>query len=131
MHEIIYSSAIKMPMRISSEQSLSSNWRAASARRKKQKREVTEALDLLVAQYGAIPSDIHLQISLTRFAKRKMDHDNFVYALKWCRDAIGDFIWPNKKLAVRDDHDLVRWQYAQDIGPYSLMIEIVGYDSEW
>jgi len=128
MHEIIYSSVIHVPMKISSEQNASSNWRAASARHKAQKRQVTEALDLLTSQYGPIPNDMHLEVHLTRSSPRKLDYDNFVYALKWVRDAISDFVWPDKKLAVRDDHDLVSWKYDQITGPQKLIIEIIGID---
>lgn len=128
MNGICYASVIRVPMKVSSEQNLPTHWAARSNIHRKQKQAVWSAMHLLETKYGKIPRDVPVEVKLTRIGKRQMDYDNYVYALKWCRDAIADYLWPDKQLASRDDHDLVSWKYDQlRDKEYALVIEIRAY----
>jgi hypothetical protein len=70
------------------------------------------------------PQGKPLLIKLTRLGKRKLDSDNLVTCLKWVRDSIADYFFPNLSKAVRDEHALVTWEYGQEIGKeYGLRID--------
>lgn len=72
-----------------------------------------------------IPKGWPLKFTLTRIGKRKLDTDNLITSLKWIRDALADYFFPNLSKNIRDEHSLVQWNYAQEIGSeYYLRIEV-------
>lgn len=57
-------------------------------------------------------------VRIIRIGPRRLDDDNLVASAKHLRDGIAD------RLGVDDADSRVVWEYAQEIGPYAVRIEI-------
>jgi hypothetical protein len=61
--------------------------------------------------YLKFPCEVHL----TRYAKKKMDDDNFIHACKAIRDQIADCLIPGLQKGQADGCDQITWHYKQEI----------------
>ena len=123
--------SMEMPLRIHSEQSTAGQWMIKSRIHRQQKKTVISWLTYETMRMRLqIPQGWPLLFKLTRLGKRKMDSDNLVICMKWIRDALADYFFPHLSKAVRDEHDLVSWEYSQEIGhEYGLRIDVTLNDS--
>ena len=72
---------------------------------------------LLNSQKEKCPS-LPLQVRMTRYSKKPYDHDNFIFACKYIKDAIADFIIPGKPPGHADASPLISWYYFQEKRSY-------------
>jgi len=55
-----------------------------------------------------------VQVRMTRYSKKPYDHDNFIFACKYIKDTIADFIIPGKAPGHADSSPLINWYYYQE-----------------
>lgn len=111
-----------IPLKIISEANDHTHWRNRQQRAKMQ-RQVINAIWNIHQPIIILPNIIRL----TRIAPRKLDDDNLVSSLKFCRDAIADLLIPGLKRGRADGDPRLKFEYAQQSrnkGEYALVIEI-------
>ncbi len=67
-------------------------------------------------------------IYLTRIAPRKFDYDNLVFAFKFVRDCIADYLKPGLSRGQADGSDDMEWVYEQESkgkGEYGIRILVI------
>ena len=72
------------------------------------------------------PRNIQLpcKVTLISISEREKDFDNFVYSMKFFRDAIADLILPGMPPGRADGDKRITWDYKQEKGSYGVRIEI-------
>ncbi len=74
------------------------------------------------------PITIPCSVVLTRIAPRELDeHDNLRMSLKWCADAVAEYLVPGKAVGRADDCKKIKWDYKQKKGgvrEYGISIEL-------
>lgn len=102
-----------IPLKTVSTMNLREHWSIRAKRAKAHRRETFWAL----ASELKKPS-LPCTITLTRIGKRKLDTDNLAASFKACRDGVADW------LGIDDGDERLTWVYAQELGAYSVKIEI-------
>ena len=103
----------QIPIRLPSLANTRMNWRAMAHLKGKQK------VATLVCMAGLVIPPLPLVITITRIGPRKLDDDNLASACKYIRDKIADMV------GVDDGSSLYTWRYEQEVGKYSVDVEIV------
>ena len=99
------------------------HWAARHRRNVKESKMIALAcrappLAEILAAYRSVPPG-PVVVELVRIGKRRMDDDGAIASLKAVRDALA------AALGVDDGSRLIRWQYAQELGPrYGVRITV-------
>jgi len=112
-----------IPIRIRSEGNLHEHWRKKHARDKE-----TQAMLAIWFKNARLPEYLPCTVKFTRIAPRKIDDDNLVFSLKFCRDCVADYLIPGLARGQADSDPRIKWEYAQEKGKpkeYALKVEIV------
>lgn len=102
----------QIPIRLASVANLREHW-AAKYRRTKKHREAA----IMIGKHKP-----PCTVEIVRVAPRKLDGDNLQAAAKALRDGIAD------RLGVDDADPSVTWEYAQQKGPYSVIVRITEHE---
>ena len=83
---------------------------------KKHKRHKAQKLRVLIELMNhQVKVQLPCIIKLSRLSPRLLDTgDNLPMSLKYIRDSISEYIFPNKKAGRADDDPRIEWQYAQE-----------------
>ena len=115
--------AITFTIPIKATNSLNARLHWAARARAVKKEKAQTAIAFLAAGGHLADFAPPLVVRLTRIGPRKLDGDNLQGTLKAVRDALAH------KLGVDDGSDAVRWEYAQERGPYAVRVEIERVDN--
>jgi hypothetical protein len=109
---------VQIPIRAVSVANLREHWGTRATRNKKQRAAVASALESMPPYFEK--SDAKIEVTFTRYGKRKLDDDNLSSAFKAMRDEVASQI-------KRDDNteSNVSWKYKQETAKtYWVEIEI-------
>jgi hypothetical protein len=113
----------QLPLKTASEANSSEHWTKKAKRHKLQKQKIKAAL-----LSERPPITIPCSVVVTRIAPRELDsHDNLSMALKYCIDAIAEYLVPGKAIGRADDCKEIKWDYKQKKGgirEYGIIIEL-------
>lgn len=114
----------RLNIEIANESNSTEHWTKKHKRHKKQKMAIRKAF---LADKPVMTLPVH--VVLTRISPRQMDsHDNLPMSMKFCADAIADYLWPNQAPGRADDNPEITWEYKQEKGKpreYGFRIEMV------
>lgn len=112
-----------LPLKTASEANSSEHWTKKAKRHKLQKQKIKA---ILLKERP--PITIPCAIVLTRISPRELDsHDNLPMSLKYCADALAEYLVPGKAVGRADDCKEIVWAYKQEKGgvrEYAIRIEI-------
>jgi len=80
--------------------------------KKDRKNSCETILYLLKAKQDQVPK-LPVHVKLIRYSTRPFDYDNFVFACKYIRDTIADFLIPGKPRGQSDNSLDIYWHYHQ------------------
>ena len=103
------------PARLSSSLNSRIHWsvRAKTAKAEREQAALMCRFKLTVPRFPCV-------VRLTRVGPRKLDSDNVQGCFKATRDGIADWLQVND-----GDESLVRWEYGQERGAYSVRVEVI------
>ncbi len=104
----------RIPIRLPSLPNTRLAWQQMAALKKKQRNATFNRLKENRADLPSLP----VVVTITRIGKRKLDDDNLAAACKYIRDEIAN------AYGVDDGSPLYNWLYNQQIGEYSVNVEI-------
>ena len=106
-----------LPIRLQSP-NIQKHWTARHKETKQQQR----AVRLICKELPKF--QLPCEITIIRYGKRNMDHDNFIYSCKYIRDCCSDMLRPGLAPGQADGTDLITWRYEQRLYP-KYQVEII------
>lgn len=108
---------LSLPLRTVSGLNVREHWRTRARRVKLERQAVVFAWTFKERRWVAGNGPPY-RVRLTRLGPRRLDSDNVQGALKAVRDQVAAL------LGIDDGSPLVTWEYAQEVGPYGVRIEV-------
>ena len=99
--------SLEIPIKLISEARIRDHWSKLARRRDCMQNAIV--LNLIAKQKPSLPC----HVVLTRLG-RKLDYDNLVYAFKYVRDQVADWLIPGLKKGQADSSPLILWDYKQE-----------------